>query len=170
MADLQSLRKQSQDVIKPINRPESYPEKPIANPLKQCIFCDIVGKRMPTYLIEENDDFIAFLDIQPKAVGHTVVAPKHHAKHLEDMTATEAATFVDFVNKIAKIMKSKLGATGYTLMSSDGVSSGQFVQHFSTHIIPTYSAENVELHALNLLQTQRIPASIMDEVLKKLKG
>jgi histidine triad (HIT) family protein len=169
MTDLETLRRQSQDMLKPMNKPSEFPEVHKAALKKGCIFCDIVDKKMPTYMVAENGDFMAFLDIQPKAVGHTVIVPKIHAKGTEELTATESSTFIDFVNKISGMLKDKLGATGYTLLSANGSSSGQFVEHFATHIIPTYSADAAELQALNMLQTQRVPPSIMDEVLKKLK-
>ena len=82
----------------------------------------------------------------------------------------EGEKYVDFVNKITSLLKSKLGATGYTLVSASGMSSGQMVQHLSTHIIPTYSANSVELPMMNILQTQRVPPTVLAELLKKLKA
>ena len=169
---LEALRQKASDLSKPLNRPEQFPEKPVPNQPKmgqKCLFCEIVAGTMPTYQITANDDYIAFLDIQPKAIGHTVVIPKHHAKGLEEMASTEAATYIDFVGMISELLKQRLGATGFTLMSPNGVSSGQFVEHFATHIIPTYAKEGIELATLSALQTQRIPDSIMKDVQAKLK-
>ncbi|MCK5474765.1 MAG: HIT domain-containing protein, partial [Candidatus Aenigmarchaeota archaeon] len=52
---------------------------PQAEPKKECVFCAIVNGAMPAKIVADNEYFIAFLDIQPKAAGHIVIVPKRHA-------------------------------------------------------------------------------------------
>ena len=147
------------------------PQQPTANqPPQECIFCAIVSGKMPAKIVESNDQFIAFLDIQPKAVGHIVLVPKRHVMIMDQMTAEEQASYGAMLKNLILKQRSALGATGYTIISSNGGSSGQSVPHFSVHLIPTYSKTQVELPIMGLIQPQKVPEFVMDDVQKKLQG
>ena len=47
-----------------------------------CLFCKIAAKKIPAEIVAETDRTVAFLDIEPRALGHTVIIPKHHADNL----------------------------------------------------------------------------------------
>lgn len=53
--------------------------------MEHCIFCQIVAGEKPAYKIYEDKDYLAFLDIQPKVVGHTLIIPKTHYRWIWDM-------------------------------------------------------------------------------------
>ncbi len=55
--------------------------------MSDCIFCKMVAKELPCYKIYEDDDFLAFLDIQPIAHGHTLIIPKKHYDTFEKTPA-----------------------------------------------------------------------------------
>ncbi|MCK4968275.1 MAG: HIT family protein [Candidatus Aenigmarchaeota archaeon] len=148
----------------------SAPQPTTANqPPQECIFCAIVSGKMPAKIVESNEQFIAFLDIQPKAVGHIVIVPKRHVMIMDMMNADEQIAYDAMLKALILKQRNALGATGYTIISSNGGSSGQSVPHFSVHLIPTYSKTQVELPIMGLIQPQKVPEFVMDDVLKKLQ-
>jgi len=146
---------------------ERVRKAPEAEKPRECIFCMIVNKRVSSRVVSENDDFVAILDIQPKSVGHVVIISKRHVAEIIDLDVAEQNSLNDVMRGICANMKSKLKATGYNIISSNGMSAGQTIPHFSMHIIPTYSANSVELPVMNIIQSQRTPDFVMDDVMNK---
>lgn len=99
-----------------------------------CLFCKIINNEIPAYKIYEDDKVIAFLDINPKTNGHTLVVPK---KHYTDFTELDEDILIH-LNKVAKdlvpILKEKLNATGFCLNTN--YLSTQEIKHYHLHIVP----------------------------------
>lgn len=144
------------------------PQSPESAPAGDCIFCKIAKKEMHARVIEENQAFIAFLDIQPKAAGHTIIVPKRHFSGMDEMNSIESSTLFDMISGISKRMKTGLRATGYSIVSANGISSGQIVPHFAVHLIPTYT-HAVDIPVLNLIQPEKVPDFVMADVEGRLK-
>jgi len=68
-----------------------------------CIFCKIVSKEIPANIIYEDDGFLAFLDINPKSPGHTLVIPKDHYRWVWDVK--DPAGYFSVVAKIANAQR-----------------------------------------------------------------
>ena len=68
-----------------------------------CIFCKIVKGEIPSYKVYEDDDFLAFLDINPQSVGHTQIIPKNHYKFVWDVP--NAGEYFEVAKKIALAQK-----------------------------------------------------------------
>jgi histidine triad (HIT) family protein len=64
-----------------------------------CIFCKIVNKEIPAHIVYEDDNFLAFLDINPQSPGHTQVIPKQHVRWVWDYK--NAGEYFEVVRKIA---------------------------------------------------------------------
>jgi len=67
--------------------------------MNDCVFCKIVKGEIPSYKIYENDQFLAFLSIDPLSPGHTLVIPKKHYRFVWDVP--NAGDFFEVVKKIA---------------------------------------------------------------------
>lgn len=148
------------------------PRPAASAPAKQgdeCIFCKMVRKEIRTRMVEENAKFSAFLDIQPKEAGHVIILSKRHFGTMDEMDEVEASTLADIVKSISLRMKKNLGATGFTIVSTNGISSGQIVHHFAMHVIPTYSHNAVDLPVMNLIQPQKVPEYVMADTEKLLR-
>jgi histidine triad (HIT) family protein len=65
-----------------------------------CIFCKIVNREVPAYIVYENNDFMAFLDVHPLAAGHVQVIPKDHYRFVWDVPNVGA--YFEVVRKIAR--------------------------------------------------------------------
>jgi len=99
-----------------------------------CLFCKIVNKEIPSRIITETENSIAFLDAFPVSRGHTLVIPKNHYEKVEDMTGIDNNDLFDTVHKvISKVDK----LTGSTLLAiHNGKDSGQEIPHVHVHLIP----------------------------------
>ena len=71
--------------------------------MSDCIFCKIVKGEIPSYKVYENEDFLAFLDINPQSPGHTQVVSKKHYKWVWDVP--NVGEYFEVVRKIAKVQQ-----------------------------------------------------------------
>ena len=99
-----------------------------------CIFCKIANKEIPSRIITETENSIAFLDAFPISRGHTLVIPKNHYEKVQDMTDIDNNDLFDTVHRvISKVDK----LTGSTLLAiHNGKDSGQEIPHVHVHLIP----------------------------------
>ncbi len=99
-----------------------------------CIFCKIVKKEIPSYVIMETENSMAFLDAFPVSRGHTLIIPKNHHEKVQDMEESDSADLFNTVrNVISKVDK----ITGSTLLAvHNGKESGQEIPHVHVHLIP----------------------------------
>jgi len=112
--------------------------------MTDCIFCKIIAKEIPTEMIYEDDQVIAFLDIKPSAPGHTLVVPKKHSEDLLDADDETLSVAMARIKKIAPAVLSAVGASGFNLGVNTGSSSGQVIFHLHFHIIPRHDADGLK--------------------------
>ena len=72
-----------------------------------CIFCKIVAGEIPSTKVYEDDNFLAFLDINPQSPGHTQVIPKKHYRFVWDVP--EAGPYFEVAQKVARAMQNTFG-------------------------------------------------------------
>jgi len=103
-----------------------------------CIFCKIINNEIPCYKIYENNHVLAFLDISPATLGHTLVIPKKHYEHILDLDDEIAEEIMKAVVNVTKILHNKLNVVDFNLENNNGVLAGQEVKHYHMHVIPRY--------------------------------
>lgn len=103
-----------------------------------CLFCKIAKREIGAEIIFENDVALAFLDILPRAPGHTMVVPKHHARNIAELPDEIVGPFFQTVKKVLSQIERALRPDGFTLGMNYGKASGQEVQHLHFHIIPRW--------------------------------
>ena len=101
-----------------------------------CIFCQIVKKKIPSKVIFENEKNLAFLDIYPIFKGHTIVIPKMHYQNLEEIPEIELSETYKVVKELATLIHKKLKIDGYNILQNNFEAAGQVIEHFHVHIIP----------------------------------
>jgi len=100
------------------------------------IFAKIIRGELPCYKIYEDDQVLAFLDIMPRAPGHTLVLPKAPARNLLDVGPDDLAAVAKATQKVAKAGMQAFGADGVTLQQFNEGAGGQVVFHLHIHVIP----------------------------------
>ena len=103
-----------------------------------CIFCEIASKDAEAEVIFENENFVAFLDINPVNYGHTLVVPKKHFDNFLTIPTDDLSELTKITQYLAGAFKRALKADGFNIISNNGNSAGQSVFHFHYHIIPRY--------------------------------
>lgn len=112
--------------------------------MTDCIFCRIVAGQAPARKVFENESALAFLDINPISVGHTLVIPKAHYVNVYDLPENLLAEVMAVAQKLALHYRTVLDAEAVNLLHSAGRAARQDVYHFHLHIIPRH--ENDGLH------------------------
>lgn len=102
----------------------------------QNIFAKILRGELPCHKVYEDDRALAFLDIMPRAPGHTLVLPKAPARNLLDVSPDDLAHVMKMAQKIAIAAKTVFAADGVTLQQFSEPAGGQIVFHLHVHVIP----------------------------------
>lgn len=109
--------------------------------MEKSIFELIINGEIPCLKVYEDDNFIAFLDINPKQKGHTLLVPKIKRPNIIEESDFIINTIMSKGIEISKQIKDKLGATGIKFVMNNGSDAGQEVFHTHLHIIPYYDVE-----------------------------
>ena len=112
--------------------------------MEKCIFCEIANHNLPANIVFEDNDIMAFADINPATKGHILVIPRKHCLNLFDIEPDLFAKVFQLAKKIAGIMPDALGCSGVNLLHSAGESAWQEVMHFHLHIIPRYNKQELQ--------------------------
>lgn len=104
--------------------------------MTDCLFCKIAAGEIPCNRVYEDEDFLAFHDINPKAPVHVLVIPKHHLASLNDADDQDIellGLLMDATRKVAR----ELGVDdpGYRVILNVGKGGGQEVFHIHVHIL-----------------------------------
>ncbi|MBN9047881.1 MAG: HIT family protein [Rhizobiales bacterium] len=100
------------------------------------IFAKILRGELPCHKVYEDDKTLAFLDIMPRAPGHTLILPKAPARNLLDVKPDDLAAVHITAQKIAKAAMPVFEADGITVQQFNESAGGQVVFHLHVHIIP----------------------------------
>ncbi len=100
------------------------------------IFAKILRGELPCYKVFEDDKALAFLDIMPRAPGHTLVLPKAPARNILDVSPDDLAHVMNVAQKIARTSVEIFGADGVTIQQFNESAGGQVVFHLHVHVIP----------------------------------
>ncbi len=111
----------------------------------ECLFCDIVKGKTPSFKVYEDGEFMAVFDIRPANPGHLILFPKRHVVFLSDMSDEEIGKFFSLASKLASLVVKAVEAKGYNLIYSAGAQAGQLTPHVILHIIPRFEGDEVKI-------------------------
>jgi histidine triad (HIT) family protein len=103
------------------------------------IFAKILRGELPAYTVYEDERALAFLDIMPRAPGHSLVIPKRPARNLLDVDPDDLGHVMGVAQRIAKASMTVFAADGITLQQFNEAAGGQVVFHLHVHVIPRHS-------------------------------
>ncbi len=102
----------------------------------ECIFCRIAADELPSDTLYQDDEVMAFRDINPLAPTHVLIIPKRHIASLADLTGDETlliGRMAGVANKLAR--QEGVAEKGYRLVVSSGEDGGQVVPHLHMHLL-----------------------------------
>ncbi|KAL0481208.1 hypothetical protein AKO1_012627 [Acrasis kona] len=118
-----------------------------------CVFCSIINRKLPSSIVYEDEDIIAFMDINPVNKGHTLVVPKIHEQYMCDIpdeTSQKIFPLAQRINKnlrrLSEASDSGIKLEAVNLFLADGIAAGQEVYHSHLHVIPRFKGDSFKLH------------------------
>ncbi len=103
------------------------------------IFAKILRGEAPSVKVYEDEVSLAFLDVMPRAEGHTLVIPKVYARNLLDIEPEDLARFMPSVQKVAHAVRDGMKAEGISLQQFNEEPGGQQVFHLHFHVLPRWT-------------------------------
>ena len=126
------------------------------------IFAKILRGELPCHKVYEDEKAFAFLDIMPRAPGHTLVLPKVPARNILDIAPDDLAHVIEVAQKIAKVSVQTFGADGVTIQQFNESAGGQVVFHLHVHVIPRHDGVPMKPPA----SVKAEPSELSDQALK----
>jgi histidine triad (HIT) family protein len=124
------------------------------------IFDKIINKEIPCYKIHENDDFMAFLDVNPLAIGHTLVIPKKPQDYIFDMSDSDFMAMHLYSKKIASALKKTIEC------KKIGVAViGLEVPHAHIHLVPMNQVGDLNFTAERLTLSSQQYEEVCNQIL-----
>ncbi len=111
--------------------------------MEDTIFSKIINREIPSEIIYEDDDVIAFLDITPINPGATLVVPKKQSRNILDIDSESWGKMMEIVRVLAPTIKKVTNADGINIMMNNEKPAGQMVFHSQVHVIPRHENDNV---------------------------
>ena len=103
------------------------------------IFSKIIRGEIPAEKVYETESELAFLDINPKAEGHTLVVPKLEVAAFDALPQADMHSLIDTVQLVARGIMRAMDTPHYNLMLNNGAPAGQVIFHVHFHIIPRFA-------------------------------
>ncbi len=111
-----------------------------------CLFCKIIAGEIPCFKLFENDETLAFMDINPANEGHALVIPKEHAADVYAISDAAITTTIKTAKKIAAAINKTLNPDGLNLLQCNGSAAAQSVFHFHMHVLPRLEGDELKLN------------------------
>jgi histidine triad (HIT) family protein len=108
------------------------------------IFAKILRGDLPSYKVYEDDKALAFLDIMPRAPGHSLVLPKAPARNILDIDPEDLAHVMKVAQRVAKAALEVFGADGITVQQFNESAGGQVVFHLHVHVVPRHDGVSMK--------------------------
>src|SRR5690349_24250967 len=104
--------------------------------MTNCLFCKVIAGDIPGTIVYQDDDLVAFRDIDPKAPMHVLIVPRRHIATLNDLTPADDGLVGPMVRRAAAIAKEHGHAErGYRTLFNTNAEAGQSVFHIHLHVL-----------------------------------
>lgn len=123
------------------------------------IFAKILRGELPAHRVYEDDQALAFLDIMPRAPGHTLVIPKNPARNILDIDASDLGYVATIAQRIARAQMQAFGADGITVQQFNESAGGQVVFHLHVHVIPRHDGVAMKPPASEMAKPEDLAAA-----------
>lgn len=110
----------------------------------KCLFCKIINREVSAERVYEDDEFIAFLDINPVNPGHTLVVPKKHSVNILDTDEIILSKIAIIIKKVTKGILRALDYEDFNIEVNNGKNAGQIISHAHWHIIPRNESDGLK--------------------------
>jgi histidine triad (HIT) family protein len=124
-----------------------------------CLFCKIIAGHIPCVKVYEDDQTLAFMDINPRSDGHCLIVPKTHAPTFFDIQERDLMAVMATAKRVAMAIKEALTPDGMIVYQLNGRVALQIVDHYHLHLVPRWENDGVDLtHGLQPGDIEKIKA------------
>jgi histidine triad (HIT) family protein len=109
--------------------------------MEECIFCKIARREAKAEKIYETENVVCFLDINPRAPGHSLIIPKKHAETLADLENELIADLFKATKRVVVMLKKAINPDAFIIGINDGKAAGQEIPHLHVNIIPRFRGD-----------------------------
>ena len=106
---------------------------------EDCIFCKISQKQIPSAIIYEDDNYLAFLDRNPMHPGHTLLIPKNHTDYIFDLNDEKLSELFVIAKKVSQILKKAFDCEKVGI-----VVESFLVRHVHVHLVPLNNGDSLD--------------------------
>ena len=110
------------------------------------VFAKILRGELPCHRVYEDERTLAFMDVMPRADGHTLVIPKSPARTILDINPDDLAATMVAVQRVAQAVKAAMRADGLTIQQFNESAGGQVVFHLHVHVLPRWDGVPLRPH------------------------
>ena len=132
---------------------------------ENCIFCKIAQGEASASMVYEDGDVLAFMDLHPIRVGHTLIICRDHWENLYDVPEETLKEMIAVVKRVAVAVKKAVGADGIQIIENNGRCAGQVVMHIHFHVIPMFSGPKKGGRFGRAMENR----NVLDDIAQKIK-
>jgi len=125
----------------------------------QNVFAKILRGELPCEKVYEDEHALAFMDIMPRADGHTLVIPRTPARNIFDISPDDFARLARGVHHVAQAVKTGMNADGLTIQQFNESAGGQVVFHIHVHIVPRWTGVAMRPHTGEMAPKETLAAN-----------
>ncbi len=103
--------------------------------MADCLFCKIAAKELPSEIVRESNEVLAFKDINPAAPTHALVIPKRHVASAHELTSSDGDLLGEMFETMASIASEAGLEGGHRIVTNVGTDAGQSVHHLHFHLL-----------------------------------
>ena len=103
--------------------------------MENCVFCKIAAGQIPSKIVYQDDDVVAFEDLNPQAPHHVLIIPRRHIASLPDLTPEDGPLLASIYIAARKIASDLNLEQGYRVVTNIGPDAGQSVFHLHFHLL-----------------------------------
>lgn len=111
-----------------------------------CVFCRIVAGEIPSIRVYEDEDTLAFMDINPANPGHALAISREHWQDLHEVPAELAGAVLATAKRVAAAVEAVVSPAGINIVQANGAGAGQSVYHFHVHVLPRRENDQLALN------------------------
>lgn len=131
---------------------------------KQCIFCQIIDKKVQSRRVYEDEHVIAILDVNPANPGHILIMPREHYSIMPQIPDEEIGHIFLVTKALSNSSLRALEVQGSNIIVANGVAAGQRAQHFMVHLIPRKDKDGLDFQ----IPQKTIPEKELEKIGKML--
>ncbi|HUC31073.1 MAG TPA: HIT domain-containing protein [Candidatus Paceibacterota bacterium] len=131
--------------------------------MADCIFCKIIQKEIPAYIVWENETLMAFLDMRPVSPGHLLIIPKEHGENIFDMPDSLYKEIFNIARALSTPLQKAMGSARVGM-----IVEGFGVPHAHLHLVPINKAHDLDSDRAMTMSDDEL-AAIAEKVKKEIE-